>query len=107
MRRNQFGCQRLSGATIRWMAGKGGLFRDESGAAIRMAGVNIDITEKKEAEARILLLNEGLERRVAEVPRAPFEMTTPVLRASPHVDSTAEDLDQFAEALAAATDQVR
>jgi hercynylcysteine S-oxide lyase len=41
------------------------------------------------------------------VQRAPFEMTTPVLRASPHVDSTADDLDQFAEALAAATDQVR
>ncbi len=52
--------------TVRWMAGKGGIFRDESGAAIRVAGVNIDITEKKEAEARILLLNEGLERRVAE-----------------------------------------
>jgi selenocysteine lyase/cysteine desulfurase len=29
-----------------------------------------------------------------------------MLRASPHVDAIAEDLDQFAEALAAATDQV-
>jgi pyridoxal 5-phosphate dependent beta-lyase len=29
-------------------------------------------------------------------------MTTPVLRASPHVDTTAEDLEQFAEALVAA-----
>lgn len=50
------------------------------------------------------------ERRIvttyAEVQRAPFEMSAPVLRASPHVDTTAEDLDQFAEALAAATDQV-
>lgn len=50
------------------------------------------------------------ERRIvttyAELQRAPFEMTTPVLRASPHVDTTAEDLDQFAEALAAATAQV-
>jgi pyridoxal 5-phosphate dependent beta-lyase len=50
------------------------------------------------------------ERRIvttyAEVQRAPFEMTAPVLRASPHVDTTAEDLDQFAEGLAAATDQV-
>ena len=50
------------------------------------------------------------ERRIvttyAEVQRAPFEMTAPVLRVSPHVDTTAEDLDRFAEALAAATDQV-
>jgi pyridoxal 5-phosphate dependent beta-lyase len=50
------------------------------------------------------------ERRIvttcAEVQRAPFEMTTPVLRASPHVDTTTRDLEQFAEALAVATDQV-
>ena len=36
----------------------------------------------------------------------PQWLTMPVLRASPHVDSTAEDLEQFADALAAATDQV-
>lgn len=50
------------------------------------------------------------ERRIvttyAELQRAPFEMTTPLLRASPHVDTTEEDLDQFAGALAAATAQV-
>jgi hercynylcysteine S-oxide lyase len=48
------------------------------------------------------------ERRIvttyAEVQRAPFEMAAPVLRVTPHVDSTAEDLDTFAEALLAATD---
>ena len=47
------------------------------------------------------------ERRIvttyAEVQRAPFEMAAPVLRVTPHVDSTAEDLDTFAEALTAAT----
>jgi pyridoxal 5-phosphate dependent beta-lyase len=50
------------------------------------------------------------ERRIvttyAELQRAPFEMTTPLLRASPHVDTTVEDLDQFAEALTEATAQV-
>lgn len=35
--------------------------------------------------------------------RAPFEMTLPVLRLSPHVDTTAADLEQFAAALAEAT----
>jgi hercynylcysteine S-oxide lyase len=49
-----------------------------------------------------LIAQRGIVTTYAEVQRAPFEMTTPVLRASPHVDTTAEDLDQFAEALAAA-----
>jgi hercynylcysteine S-oxide lyase len=36
---------------------------------------------------------------VAEVARAPFELTGPVLRVSPHVDVTATDLERLAEAL--------
>jgi pyridoxal 5-phosphate dependent beta-lyase len=50
-----------------------------------------------------LIVERGVVTTCAEVQRAPFEMATPVLRVSPHVDTTAEDLDQFAEALAAAT----
>ena len=53
-----------------------------------------------------LIAERGILTTYAEVQRAPYEMTMPVLRASPHVDTTEEDLDQFAEALAAATDQV-
>ncbi len=47
------------------------------------------------------------ERRILTtfvgVQRAPLELTAPVLRISPHVDTTADDLDTFAEALIAAT----
>lgn len=47
------------------------------------------------------------ERRMvttyAAVLRAPFELAAPVLRVSPHVDSTPDDIDVFAEALVAAT----
>jgi pyridoxal 5-phosphate dependent beta-lyase len=47
------------------------------------------------------------ERRIlttcAGVGRAPLELTGPVLRISPHADTTAEDLTMFAEALDAAT----
>ncbi|GAC1401388.1 MAG: ergothioneine biosynthesis PLP-dependent enzyme EgtE [Mycobacterium sp.] len=50
-----------------------------------------------------LIAERGIVTTYAEVQRAPFEMTTPVLRASPHVDTAAEDLDQFAEALTTAT----
>jgi pyridoxal 5-phosphate dependent beta-lyase len=47
------------------------------------------------------------ERRIvttyAGVGRAPHELSAPVLRISPHVDTTADDLETFAEALIAAT----
>ena len=48
------------------------------------------------AEQRILTTD-------ASVARAPLELTAPVLRISPHVDTTADDLETFAEALIAAT----
>lgn len=48
------------------------------------------------AERRILTTYVGLAR-------APLELTAPALRISPHVETTAEELDIFAEALIAAT----
>jgi hercynylcysteine S-oxide lyase len=48
------------------------------------------------AERRILTTYAGVQR-------APLEMTAPVLRISPHADTTAEDLEVFAEALVSAT----
>jgi pyridoxal 5-phosphate dependent beta-lyase len=52
-----------------------------------------------------LIAERAIVTTYAEVQRAPFEMTTPVLRVSPHVDIAAEELEQFAEALNAATAQ--
>lgn len=48
------------------------------------------------AERRILTTFAGVQR-------APLELTGPVLRISPHVDTTVDDLETFAEALIAAT----
>ena len=48
------------------------------------------------AERRILTTYAGVQR-------APLEMTAPRLRISPHADTTADDLEGFAEALIAAT----
>jgi pyridoxal 5-phosphate dependent beta-lyase len=48
------------------------------------------------AERRILTTYAGVQR-------APLEMTAPRLRISPHADTTADDLESFAEALIAAT----
>jgi hercynylcysteine S-oxide lyase len=51
------------------------------------------------AERRILTTASGVER-------APLELTGPVLRISPHVDATLDDLTTFAEALADASSAV-
>jgi PAS domain S-box-containing protein len=39
--------------TIRWLAGRAFVFKDESGNPLRLIGVNIDITERKWAEQQI------------------------------------------------------
>lgn len=46
-----------------------------------------------------LIAERGIVTTACELARAPFEMTKPVLRVSPHVDTTAEDLEQFASVL--------
>lgn len=53
-----------------------------------------------------LIAERGIVTTYAGVERAPFELTAPVLRASPHVDATSDDLGRFAEALAVATTQL-
>ncbi len=50
-----------------------------------------------------LLVERRIVTTYAGVQRAPLEMTAPVLRISPHLDTTAQDLETFAEALIAAT----
>jgi pyridoxal 5-phosphate dependent beta-lyase len=50
-----------------------------------------------------LIAEQGIVTTYAEALRAPFEMGSPVLRASPHVDVTDGELEQFAKALAAVT----
>ncbi|MCV7225901.1 ergothioneine biosynthesis PLP-dependent enzyme EgtE [Mycolicibacterium komossense] len=55
-----------------------------------------------------LITERGIVTTVAESARAPFELTGPVLRLSPHVDVTAADLQACAEALeSAATTPIR
>ena len=58
-----------------------------------------DSADPQQVRAR-LIAEHGIVTTYAEVLRAPFEMTKPVLRLSPHVDVSVEDLQRFAEALA-------
>lgn len=56
-----------------------------------------------EAVRAWLLAERRIVTTYAGVARAPHELSAPVLRISPHVDTTAEDLEGFAEALIAAS----
>lgn len=47
--RDEFRVVRPDG-TIRWMVANGHIFYDEQGAPVRMIGVNMDVTERKQAE---------------------------------------------------------
>ncbi|QUR69267.1 ergothioneine biosynthesis PLP-dependent enzyme EgtE [Mycobacterium spongiae] len=55
-----------------------------------------------EAVRNWLLAERRIVTTCAGVQRAPLEMTAPVLRISPHIDTTEQDLEAFAAALAEA-----
>ncbi|WP_445167428.1 ergothioneine biosynthesis PLP-dependent enzyme EgtE [Mycolicibacterium sp. Dal123E01] len=50
-----------------------------------------------------LIAEHGIVTTAAGIERAPLEMTTPVLRVSPHVDAYTDDLETFVTALRAVT----
>lgn len=51
---------------IRWIQAAAIVERNQNSQIVQVVGINRDITEEKEAEARILELNANLERRVEE-----------------------------------------
>ncbi len=54
----------------RWLAGRGRLFCDERGDPARLIGLNIDITDRKQAELAIAEVNAGLRREVEQEAKA-------------------------------------
>jgi PAS domain S-box-containing protein len=52
--------------TVRWVLTKGQGIYDTKGAAIRMVGVMIDISDRKQTELALQQLNEELEQRVQQ-----------------------------------------
>lgn len=51
---------------VRWLACKGEVLRDDAGKAVRMMGVNYDITQRKDLEQELNRLNESLEQQVSQ-----------------------------------------
>lgn len=56
----------LPNGQVRWLAGKGEVYRNESGRPIRMMGVNLDIHDRKQAEQALAEVNLQLEQLLAE-----------------------------------------
>ena len=67
---------------VRWLMGRGTLERDESGRAVRMVGINMNITERKEIELALLeqesLMREMLEQQRRFVADAGHELRAPL-----------------------------
>ena len=61
---------------VRWVSARGQAFHDETGRAVRMAGVSSDVTERKETERR-LALQSAVSRVLTEV--SGVEEATPKL----------------------------
>ncbi|MBI3850289.1 MAG: PAS domain-containing protein [Verrucomicrobia bacterium] len=53
-------------ATVHDIAARGKAFYDDQGQAVRMAGVSLDVTQRRRAEEEIRRLNAELEQRVQE-----------------------------------------
>jgi PAS domain S-box-containing protein len=81
--------------TVHWIAARGHCTYDDSGRAIRMMGVALDITERKRSEAALLESEERYRQRVEELDRLTHELS----RTTDHLERRNSELDQFAYAV--------
>lgn len=61
--------------TTRWLAARGRIYRDQHGQAVRVSGINYDITERKKAEETIRLVQLQLSMQLAETNRINEELS--------------------------------
>jgi len=70
----EFRVVRADGRT-RWLAARGKIFRDAGGRPRHIAGINFDITDRKEAETNIRLAQLQLARQLSDTEQANEELS--------------------------------
>lgn len=87
---------------VRWVMDRGQVIRDGAGKALRVVGVVLDITDKKEAEQRQFLLFDELNHRVKNTLSIVQALAQQTLRTKPDpgqfADAFADRLDSLARA---------
>lgn len=72
--------------SIHWLSGRGRFFYDESGAAIRMVGAMMDVTERREWEDRQRILVAELQHRTRNLMGVVRAIADKTAHASPDID---------------------
>lgn len=66
--------------SVHWIAGRFQAFKDETGKLLRLAGINIDVTERKETEARLTATLNQLQQLTAHLESVREEERTRIAR---------------------------
>ncbi len=83
----------LTDQAERWVEGKGRVLRDETGQPVRMAGVCMDVTPRKQAEEALRVAREELQRHAQTLEAAVAERTA-------ELEETIKSLDSFCYSIA-------